>query len=506
MSTIKLNVKWKKEVFKDIEVDTSESPAVFQTQLWTLTGVPPENQTVLLKGGKLKESTDLKKAVKENMTIMMMGTKDADRLPPPPAKSTVRNDLNLSAEDMDSMEVVPNHPPGLVNLGNTCYMNSTVQCLAAVEPLRSSLSIYAGRTNALSHDEKVSSALRDLFSRLTSRNTAKLDPSHFLAILRAANPQFAERGGPLHQYMQQDAEECFNEIMSRLASTLQPSTSDAAPSAVEAIALGQPNRVDELFALETEDTFSCIESEEEASYKMADSSRYLKCHISKEVNHLNQGIAEGLDNILEKHSEKLGRTAKWKRETKLKKIPPFLIVQFVRFFWKPVEQVKAKILRNVSFPLQLDLYDYCTDELKKEMDPKRALLTTDEIKGVKAPKADDQMDETTPAAAASTAAAGSAASATPAPAAVPALGATSSSASPMTADIGNYELCAVLTHKGRAADSGHYVAWVKDEGPRWHKFDDDVVTVQTEDDVKKLSGGGDWHMTYMCIYRAKNTF
>lgn len=31
---------------------------------------------------------------------------------------------------------------------------------------------------------------------------------------------------------------------------------------------------------------------------------------------------------------------------------------------------------------------------------------------------------------------------------------------------GIYDLVAVLTHKGRSADSGHYVAWVKQEnGP-----------------------------------------
>lgn len=28
---------------------------------------------------------------------------------------------------------------------------------------------------------------------------------------------------------------------------------------------------------------------------------------------------------------------------------------------------------------------------------------------------------------------------------------------------GVYELVAVLTHKGRSADSGHYVAWVKQD-------------------------------------------
>ena len=31
-------------------------------------------------------------------------------------------------------------------------------------------------------------------------------------------------------------------------------------------------------------------------------------------------------------------------------------------------------------------------------------------------------------------------------------------------ETGNYELVAVLTHKGRSADSGHYVAWVHKTG------------------------------------------
>ncbi|MCL7050708.1 hypothetical protein MKW94_027877 [Papaver nudicaule] len=39
-------------------------------------------------------------------------------------------------------------------------------------------------------------------------------------------------------------------------------------------------------------------------------------------------------------------------------------------------------------------------------------------------------------------------------------GATSESQGQLT---GVYELVSVLTHKGRSADSGHYVAWVKQE-------------------------------------------
>ena len=40
---------------------------------------------------------------------------------------------------------------------------------------------------------------------------------------------------------------------------------------------------------------------------------------------------------------------------------------------------------------------------------------------------------------------------------------------------GWYTLKAVLTHKGRSIDGGHYIAWTKQEDGRWIKFDDDKV-------------------------------
>ena len=36
---------------------------------------------------------------------------------------------------------------------------------------------------------------------------------------------------------------------------------------------------------------------------------------------------------------------------------------------------------------------------------------------------------------------------------------------------GIYDLVAVLTHKGRSADSGHYVAWVKQESGQFSRLD-----------------------------------
>jgi hypothetical protein len=47
-------VKWQKQIFPGIQIDTSQPPIVFKTQLYTLTGVPPERQKIMVKGGILK--------------------------------------------------------------------------------------------------------------------------------------------------------------------------------------------------------------------------------------------------------------------------------------------------------------------------------------------------------------------------------------------------------------------------------------------------------------------
>lgn len=49
-----VSVKWQKEVFPSVEIDTSQPPLVFKCQLYALTGVPPERQKIMVKGGLLK--------------------------------------------------------------------------------------------------------------------------------------------------------------------------------------------------------------------------------------------------------------------------------------------------------------------------------------------------------------------------------------------------------------------------------------------------------------------
>jgi len=70
---------------------------------------------------------------------------------------------------------------------------------------------------------------------------------------------------------------------------------------------------------------------------------------------------------------------------------------------------------------------------------------------------------------------------------------------------GVYELYAVLSHKGRSADSGHYVAWVKQDHNYWLCFDDEKVKAVDDEEIKKLQGlgGADWHIAYLCFYKTK---
>ena len=54
ISFLVVNVKWGKEKFENVEIDTSEPPEVFKAQLFALSGVPPDRQKIMAKGTSLK--------------------------------------------------------------------------------------------------------------------------------------------------------------------------------------------------------------------------------------------------------------------------------------------------------------------------------------------------------------------------------------------------------------------------------------------------------------------
>ncbi|OAY36537.1 ubiquitin carboxyl-terminal hydrolase 6 [Manihot esculenta] len=473
-------VKWQKEVFPKVEIDTSQPPYVFKCQLYDLTGVPPERQKIMVKGGLLKDDADWATVgVKEGQKLMMMGT--ADEIVKAPEKGPV------FMEDLPEEEqvVAVGHTAGLFNLGNTCYMNSTIQCLHSVPELKSALVNYPSekRSDLDQTSHMLTAATRELFNEL-DRSVKPVAPMQFWMVLRKKYPQF----GQLHNssFMQQDAEECWTQLLYTLSQSLRSPSLNGSLDTVKA-----------LFGIELVSRIHCQESGEESSE--TESVYSLKCHISQEVNHLHEGLKHGLKSELEKASPLLGRSAIYLKESRINALPRYLTVQFVRFFWKRESNQKAKILRKVDYPLELDVYDFCSDDLRRKLEAPRQSLRDEEGKklGLKAnEKSSCSKDNDVKMTNAEESSNGSGESCK----ATLGEGGSSDRELHLT---GIYDLVAVLTHKGRSADSGHYVAWVKQENGKWIEFDDDNPIPQREEDITKLSGGGDWHMAYICMYKAR---
>lgn len=147
---------------------------------------------------------------------------------------------------------------------------------------------------------------------------------------------------------------------------------------------------------------------------------------------------------------------------------------------------------QVAFPFVLDMYDFCTPDLQASLaGPREAFKLAEDAKAGALKKQKTAEPEATSSGAADV----DMPDATPTDADVLALH--------QGRQTGRYDLQAVLTHKGRSADSGHYVAWVKQADGTWIQFDDDQLIVRKAEEVQTLAGGGDWHMAYMLLYRAQ---
>ncbi|KAK5014179.1 deubiquitinating enzyme [Cryomyces antarcticus] len=143
MASIPVVVKHQGKKY-DVEIDTSGSGEDFKLQLYSLTNVEPMRQKILVKAGQLKDDADmLKLAIKPGQTLMMMGTPSEGGAVFERPKEKIR-----FLEDMteaEAAQVEGATPAGLQNLGNTCYLNSTLQTLRAIPELQQELLQYSER-------------------------------------------------------------------------------------------------------------------------------------------------------------------------------------------------------------------------------------------------------------------------------------------------------------------------------------------------------------------------
>jgi len=286
----------------------------------------------------------------------------------------------------------------------------------------------------------------------------------------------------------------------------------------------------------------------------------LDCHISGTTNHLRDGILAGLEERIEKRSSVLERDAVYTKKSRISRLPKYLTVHFVRFFWKREAQKKAKIMRKVTFPHELDVVEFCTDELKAMLIPVRDKVrevrkdeedierarkrqkrihdkqVADEAAGIvdsvseskkddekkkdekkkdeKSASGDTEMEDVVYKTDAEIDAE-RAAAILEAKKELHALINPELEKDDGANKSGLYELRGVVTHQGASADSGHYTSYVKKLGPldpktgirgeedgKWWWFNDDKVSEVDADKIDTLSGGGESHSALILLYKA----
>ena len=278
----------------------------------------------------------------------------------------------------------------------------------------------------------------------------------------------------------------------------------------------------------------------------------LDCHIDKDINHLRDGIVAALSEQIEKKSEALGRDALYTKTSRISRLPKYLTVHFVRFFWKREAGKKAKIMRKVSFTPELDVVEFCTEKLRKQLVPVR-----DKVREIRKDEQDverarkrqklrhkEEEDRNHDAAMAEAAPISKAqetkdrkeaelsgkakqpenndldvyktdaeyeaerqASIKAAKKELYAAIDPDLAADEGSNKSGLYELRGVITHQGASADSGHYTSYVKktgrlvddpkapggkrrEEDGKWWWFNDDKVTQVDPEKIETLAGGG----------------
>lgn len=133
-------------------------------------------------------------------------------------------------------------------------------------------------------------------------------------------------------------------------------------------------KIADLFKIEFKvETKSLSNPGEEPVFGVEDAFK-LNCHIDIKTNFLRDGILGGLTETITKHNEALNADSEYEVSKKITRLPKFLVVHFIRFFWRRDINKKSKILRKVQFPFELDLSEFLDDSIKEEKNKNRDII------------------------------------------------------------------------------------------------------------------------------------
>lgn len=475
-----------------IKITDDTTVGQLKEQVEQLTSVPVERQKYMVKTGLTDPTvSNLSSLIKSGSTVMLLGTPDANLISKPKVVSHFIEDLSPDQK----LQKINDFPIGFKNMGNTCYLNATLQGLYSLNQLRELILSYnlTTFTNINPQDEvhhKLVQEIKRCFESLKDKKFQSVMPLVLLNILRKTYPQFAERDPQSGFYKQQDAEELFTQLFHSLT-----------------VVFG--DKFSEDFRIKFRTTIKDKNNENDVTIREDEDDFKLQCHISGSTNFLRNGLIDSLNEVIEKRSEITGNNSDFLIKKEIIKLPKFLTVQFVRFFWKRSSGKKSKILRKVTFPFQLDTSELLTSEYqqekikireelrkvdkrkeekereskKRKVDPlSNGIMMTpkEEMETQKALQESDRqywLDEFK---------------------------------KHFPADLQQgenpscvYNLVGVITHQGANSESGHYQAFIRDDNDEnvWYKFNDDKVSVVEKEKIESLAGGGESDSALILLYK-----
>lgn len=465
---VKISIKNSGKTYP-LELSLDDTGLVFKQKILEATRIPIERQKVLLKTGQLKDDVLVSSlGLKEGQVVMVIGSPELNL--PVAVKTVFLEDLK------DSDVNYSNDPVGLQNLGNTCYLNSSIQALHSIPTVAKALDTNE-KVGEIGSEEHLVLQLKRVFQQLDEKKKDYVVPRELVTSLRVNSPMFNERD-QMGMYKQQDAEEAFTLLLRSLEKVIG-------------------DDFIENFVIRFKSLTKNTEDESDVDEKIEQDLK-LQCHINGSTNFLKNGLIESLNDTVEKRSARLDKECVYEVNKKITKLPSVLTVQFVRFFWKRSTNRKSKILRKVQFPFQLDLADVLDDGYREEKIKirdelrnveKQQLTEEREFKKQKKnilPKDEDEFDEKQ----------------------YKKFVEQFKEKFPKELQNGEnpsslYNLNAVITHQGTSADSGHYQAFVKDKynDNRWWRFNDDKVSIVDKEKIESLAGGGESDSALILIYK-----